>query len=597
MKKILFRLYLTALFSFVSFSYYAYGLDTNTRLLLTSDPSSICSNFNGGTLDPTFTITDEEYKSSFLDGYTYIYFKTFYQNAPEFNSKQLPYLLESIAETTTTARLIYDFIDHGNGDYTVKEKLFKCSCPSGIWDDYGMCKPNPSYNSDKPSSWTSASQVCSYGGDIKNANGVFGPDTTSTNNYGPNKTTLDAFGKTWVRDSTNQGNFPTVYSKYNTNFSGGKAVYVYGYSQRDNDPIHAEETFFINYKTIECVCPDSNPKDRWGICQPTDCVPPLVEDFISGQCVQPQICADGGLQHPTKLCDRTCEEVGMFTRNEGIDLYNPEAILKKCIPKLDCYDFSNYCISKCGSKDNINLDTFNCNSETGITNCQCRDDNLDNQVKDPDQIDENSTDSEISNSLLKSIKDENLKQTAHIEEMSSLLYQSNENDLKRETQLNSIDGKLSNIDNSIGHLHDGLTNLNNDINTNAQETNSWLQDILNKIDEFYNFFFDGSEQLGSLTNSTMDSIQSSIENGDKISDLDLEGQTQSFLDNAVSKYQNSLGFSSSYGARPSNITVTLYGEDYTMLDFSLLDNHIDSIRNLFLVMAYLTGFIILLKKD
>ncbi len=95
----------------------------------------------------------------------------------------------------------------------------------------------------------------------------------------------------------------------------------------------------------------------------------------------------------------------------------------------------------------------------------------------------------------------------------------------------------------------------------------------------------------------MDSITDAIENADKIEDLNINSEAQTLLDGVVSKYQNSLGFSTSYGSRPQNITVDLYDKQYTIIDFSVLDNHISVIRNLFLTIAYISGFIMLLRKD
>ena len=64
----------------------------------------------------------------------------------------------------------------------------------------------------------------------------------------------------------------------------------------------------------------------------------------------------------------------------------------------------------------------------------------------------------------------------------------------------------------------------------------------------------------------------------------------SSLSDSFLKYSNVLGFGSSYGGMPSNITVNLMGVTYTILDFSVLDDYIDIIRSIFLTLAYLYGF-------
>ena len=67
------------------------------------------------------------------------------------------------------------------------------------------------------------------------------------------------------------------------------------------------------------------------------------------------------------------------------------------------------------------------------------------------------------------------------------------------------------------------------------------------------------------------------------------------LNDSFSKYSDVLGFGSNYGTAPSNITVNLMGVTYTILDFSVLDSYVDIIRSIFLTLAYLYGFMNLLR--
>ncbi len=95
----------------------------------------------------------------------------------------------------------------------------------------------------------------------------------------------------------------------------------------------------------------------------------------------------------------------------------------------------------------------------------------------------------------------------------------------------------------------------------------------------------------------MDGINSDIENASSLDGIDLNSEASSLYSSVVSKYKNSLGFSSSYGSKPTNIGVTLYGKEYNIIDFSILDSYISIVRSLFLSIAYILGFMILLKKD
>ncbi len=76
---------------------------------------------------------------------------------------------------------------------------------------------------------------------------------------------------------------------------------------------------------------------------------------------------------------------------------------------------------------------------------------------------------------------------------------------------------------------------------------------------------------------------------------EVNSNISSTLDTALNKYSNVLGLNSNYGSAPKNITITLMGDTYTILNYSYLDNYIGIIRSLFLSLAYIYGFLTLIR--
>lgn len=318
------------------------------------------------------------------------------------------------------------------------------------------------------------------------------------------------------------------------------------------------------------------------------------------QCVNSNLCPDGGIKL-SDSCDRSCEDINMLTEPKGDKIdWSDITQTTNCVDKLNCSAdgviFKN-CVLKCGSKDNIK--TFSCDPDSPINLCECKDDNLDEQIPDDEDIDENTPDSKVSNSLLKSIKNENQRQTELQDEMASLLYTQNENDLKKMDSLDSIDNKMSNLDDSINGVSDEVRDMKEVLNydmeqlkTGQDESNGLLSDIKDNTASTK----DSNKGILDKLTELFDFMTSTDGISDKISTIDMEGKTQGYLDSALSQFGNVLGFSSSYGTRPQNITVTLFNKSYNIIDFSILDEHISVIRSLFLSLAYIIGFLFLLRK-
>ena len=158
-----------------------------------------------------------------------------------------------------------------------------------------------------------------------------------------------------------------------------------------------------------------------------------------------------------------------------------------------------------------------------------------------------------------------------------------------ENQISGLGASLENIENNQGSgngegngtgdlsaLGQGLTNIDNTLKNGLQNENGkpYLESINKNIND--SFTPVSSEDYNSAQSNINNSISSS-------------------LNTSFSKYSNVLGFGSNYGNKPVSITVSLMGKTYTLLDFSFLDNYVSIIRSLFLSLAYLYGFMNLLR--
>ena len=122
----------------------------------------------------------------------------------------------------------------------------------------------------------------------------------------------------------------------------------------------------------------------------------------------------------------------------------------------------------------------------------------------------------------------------------------------------------------------GLTNIDNTLKGNLSDENG--KPFLKSINDYI------SNLTKPISADDFTSSQSSINTA-----------ISSSLSDSFTKYSNVLGFGSAYGSSPSNITLNLMGETYTILDFSVLDSYVDIIRSIFLTLAYLYGFMNLLR--
>lgn len=154
-------------------------------------------------------------------------------------------------------------------------------------------------------------------------------------------------------------------------------------------------------------------------------------------------------------------------------------------------------------------------------------------------------------------------------------------------KLNSLDTQISSLGSTTGDsttgtngdlsgLSSGLNNIDSTLKSNLSDENG--KPFLKSISDYI------SNLTKPISGDDLSNSQSSI-----------NAAISSSLGESFARYSNILGFGSSYGGMPSNITVNLMGKTYTVLDFSVLDSYVDIIRSIFLTLAYLYGFMNLLR--
>ena len=232
--------------------------------------------------------------------------------------------------------------------------------------------------------------------------------------------------------------------------------------------------------------------------------------------------------------------------------------------------------------DNTNTDTPTDN--TPVSN-SCNDSSLTLQEKMLCEMNagvkklnsESSPENSLNNLLKELNKDNNTNATAintNLKDSKAL----------QENQLNETK-KATEYLHSLENAQDGSNLLLEAANTKLEQIRDNLQDeegksYLSKISDF----------IDTLTTPTSDEDKNSYQSqiNDKVSNT---------LNNVFSKYSNVLGFGSTYGNRPENITLTLFNHQYTLIDFSIFDSYVSIIRSLFLTLAYLYGFMNLIRSS
>lgn len=165
----------------------------------------------------------------------------------------------------------------------------------------------------------------------------------------------------------------------------------------------------------------------------------------------------------------------------------------------------------------------------------------------------------------KSIKDSGTYVSAKIDTTNQLLTTQNKT-------LDSLATKQNTTNTLLGATNNGLTDINN--NLEDTEGKSYLQTL--------------TEKFTDLTSPITDDEKSTYSS-------QVNSKISNTLNDTFSTYSNILGLGSNYAPAPANITVTLFGIEFVLINFSLLDSYVSVIRSLFLTLAYIYGLLFFLR--
>lgn len=331
---------------------------------------------------------------------------------------------------------------------------------------------------------------------------------------------------------------------------------------------------------------------------------------IYGQCKVPENCPDGAPPHSEKGCDRTCKEVGLYTTLIDHDNDWTTSPVEQCSTTSVCDNRAEACKQTCGGTQFVKK--FNCTeTDNGLfaDDCQCNESTNDQQTDeaiDNAPIDENTPpeDSLLTNKLLKNLKDNSSKSNDSLSNIESLLFDIKNKPTESTTDIvNSVNGLSTNIDS----VTSSVQTMNSNIGGKLDTSNTSLENIDLDLDQTNELLTESNEHLTEIEKSNqsisdkLSSLVTSLFDAEGITDaitgLDIEGKMSSYLSSSLSQFGNVLGISSSYGARPSNITIQLFNKTYTLINFALLDPYISTIRALFLSLAYIYGFLMFVRKN
>lgn len=129
--------------------------------------------------------------------------------------------------------------------------------------------------------------------------------------------------------------------------------------------------------------------------------------------------------------------------------------------------------------------------------------------------------------------------------------------------------------------------INESINESINDTNTNLRSMNSSINKL-NRNIEVQNNRNSKLNNDLNNIRQPSET-DITSDLaNFTSSYKSTLNDSFSNYSDVFGLDG-YGSPPRNVTFSLFGNTYTIFDISILSPFVDTIRNIFLISAYLFG--------
>lgn len=182
------------------------------------------------------------------------------------------------------------------------------------------------------------------------------------------------------------------------------------------------------------------------------------------------------------------------------------------------------------------------------------------------------------NQLLKDLKTSNQTDNTAINTNLKDVKALQENQLNKQTQANATLEKINDSANGTELYNKVMTEDLNKLVNNTQDE-------------------EGKSYLGTITDFVK-TLTTPVSGDDKSSySNQINSNVNSSLGSTLSKYSNVLGFGSTYANRPENITMTIFNQQYTLIDFSILDPYVSIIRSLFLTLAFLYGFMNLIRSS
>jgi hypothetical protein len=280
--------------------------------------------------------------------------------------------------------------------------------------------------------------------------------------------------------------------------SSPNLMYYYYFVAKESDDTISKDFYAYYYfraVRLSSTCPDGGSYlalESGGYTCDRTCEDVEAYTKKDGSCSDVKICEDGG-KALFDSCDRSCEDLGQITSFVDTDNYIFTPKVKTCVPKVDCNEYQNSCILKCGSVSNI-ADFFCGDDVFSSKKCICKIFDINESLTTPDNFisdnnisipDINLTNPNISNIDFNSSNMQNKENVP----IPNINYEDDEN--LSESILDGVPDSDNILTNSIlKQLDDNLKLSNNaqneklgDISIETKQINDNLVNIGDKLDE------------------------------------------------------------------------------------------------------------------
>jgi hypothetical protein len=140
----------------------------------------------------------------------------------------------------------------------------------------------------------------------------------------------------------------------------------------------------------------------------------------------------------------------------------------------------------------------------------------------------------------------------------------------------------------LSEVLNALSKLESTNKSSLEANNQELKDINQNLLSIRSF--------NSETKSGLESVViGSIEDYTNLDGVSLTDNFSNTLNDVASKYLGIFSGYSNTGTKPLNIDFEVFGNKYTLIDFSVFDDYVSYIRNLFLFLAYMGAFFYFLR--